>query len=168
LPARQDLQRIIAWCDTDPPFGWLKGVAAVAMAVHPVVPIGTPSPGARAFWTGEVALHGAGPGIAELPDEPVRLQGTLAGLRNPARQPQLTIRADLDRIVATLTGGQIPDAWGADFEVEHVRDEDGLVRVDWTLQPDGDGEPAPASEFPLLFELLMWPGLAKHIDLGPP
>ena len=127
LPARQDLQRIIAWCDTDPPFQWLKGIAAVAMAVHPVVPIGTPSPGARAFWTGE-----------------------------------------LDRIVAKLSGGQIPAAWGADFEVEHVRDEDGLVRADWTLQPDGEGEPAAASEFALLFEVLMWPGLARHIDLGPP
>jgi hypothetical protein len=168
LPARQDLQRIIAWCDTDPPFEWLKGVAAVALAVHPVVPIRTPSPGARAFWTGEVALRGAGPGISELPDEPVHLQGTLTGLRNPARQPQLTIRADVDRIVATLSAGQIPAAWAADFVVQHVRDEDGLVRADWTLEPDGDGEPAAASEFPLLFELLMWPALAKHIDLGPP
>jgi hypothetical protein len=168
LPTRQDLQRIIEWCDTKPPFDWLKGVAGVAMAVHPVVPIGTPSPGARAFWTGEVAIRGAGPGISELPDEPVRWQGTLTGLRNPARQPQLTLRADTDRIVAKLSGGQIPAAWGADLEVEHVRDEAGLVRADWTLRPDAAGEPSPAAEFPLLFEMLMWPALAKHIDLGPP
>jgi hypothetical protein len=140
------------------------------MAVHPVVPTGTPSPGARAFWTGDVAIRGAGPGISELADEPVRLQGTLTGLRNPARQPQLSIRADVDRIVAKLSGGQIPAAWGADFEVEHIRDEEGLVRADWTLQPGGGGadEPAAASEFPLLFEVLMWPALAKSIDLGPP
>ncbi len=138
------------------------------MAVHPVVPIGTTSPGARAFWTGDVAIRGAGSGISELPDEPVRFEGTLTGLRNPARQPRLTIRADGDRIVAKLSGGQIPAAWGADFEIEHIRDEEGLVRADWILQPGGEGEPAAASEFPLLFELLMWPALAKHVDLGPP
>lgn len=168
MPTRQDLQRIIEWCDTDPPFSWLKGVAGVAMAVHPVVPIGTPSPGARAFWTGEVAIRGAGPGISELPDQPVRFQGTLTGVRNPARRPQLTIRADVERIVATLSEGLIPAAWGADFEVEHVRDEAGLVRADWTLRPGAGDEPSATSELPLLFELLMWPALAKNIDLGPP
>jgi hypothetical protein len=168
LPARQDLERVIKWCDTDPPFDWMEGVAGVAMAVHPVVPIGTPSPGARAFWTGDVAIRGSGSGISELPDEPVRLQGTLTGLRNPARQPQLTIRADVDRIVAKLSGGRIPPAWGADFDVVHIRDEDGLVRADWTLRPGEEGGPAEASEFALLFELLMWPALAKNVDLGPP
>lgn len=168
MPTRQDLQRVIAWCDTNPPFGWLKGVAGIAMAVHPVVPTGTPSPGAKAFWTGDVALRGSGPGISEFPEEPVRFQGTLTGLRNPARQPQLTIRADVDRIVAKLSGGQIPAAWGADFEVEHIRDEEGLVRADWTIRPGVGGEPSAASEFPLLFEFLMWPALAKNIDLGPP
>lgn len=168
MPTRQDLQRLVEWCDTDPPFGWLKGVAGVAMAVHPVVPIGTPSPGARALWAGEVAIRGAGSGISELPDEPVRFQGTLTGVRNPARRPQLTIRATVDRIIATLSGGLIAAAWGADFEVEHVRDEAGLVRADWTLQPGDGDEPSAAPEFPLLFELLMWPALATNIDLGPP
>jgi len=168
LPARQDLERVIKWCDTDPPFSWMKGVAGVAMAVHPVVPTATAGGGARAFWTGDVAIRGAGAGISEFPDEPVRFQGTLTGLRNPARQPQLTLGADVDRIVTKLSGGQIPAAWGADFEVEHIRDEEGLVRADWTLRPGVVGEPSAASEFPLLFELLMWPALAKNIDLGPP
>ena len=168
MPTRQDLQRIIEWCDTHPPFEWLKGVAGVAMAVHPVVPIGTAGAGARAFWTGEVAIRGAASGISELPDEPVRFQGTLSGVRNPARRPQLTIRADVDRIVTTLSGGLIPAAWGAEFEVEHIGDEEGLVRADWTLRPGDGDEPAATSEFPLLFELLMWPALATNIDLGPP
>lgn len=168
MPTRQDLQRVIEWCDTNPPFGWLKGVAGIAMAVHPVVPTGTPSPGANAFWTGDVAIRGSGPGISEFPEEPVRFQGMLTGLRNPARQPRLTIRADVDRIVAKLSGGQIPAAWGADFEVEHIRDEEGLVRADWTIRPGVGGEPSAASEFPLLFEFLMWPALGKNIDLGPP
>lgn len=168
MPTRQDLERVIRWCDTNPPFGWLKGVAGIAMAVRPVVTIGTASPGARAFWTGDLSMSDPGSGISELPERPVRFQGTLTGVRNPARQSQLTITADVDRIVAKLSGGLIPAAWGADFEVAHVRDEEGLVRADWTLRPGVGGEPSAASEFPLLFAFLMWPALGTNIDLGPP
>jgi hypothetical protein len=72
-PTRQDFQRLVEWCDREPPFSWLKRVAGVALAVHSVVPIGTPSPGATALWTGDLALR-AGFGISELPEEPVRLR----------------------------------------------------------------------------------------------
>ena len=65
MPARQDLERVVKWCDADPPFSWMKGVAGVAMAVHPVVPTATAGGGARAFWTGDVAIRGAGAGISE-------------------------------------------------------------------------------------------------------
>jgi hypothetical protein len=55
MPTRQDVQRLLEWCDRDAPFSWLKGVAGVALAVHPVVPIGTPHPPATELWTGDLA-----------------------------------------------------------------------------------------------------------------
>jgi hypothetical protein len=168
LPTRQDLQRVIEWCDTDPPFDWLKGVAAVALAVHSVVPIGTPSPPATALWTGDLALRAAA-GISEFPDEPVTFVGSLVGVRNPDRRPQLSIRADAQRTVAKLSGDHIPASWSSGIEIEHVRDESGLLRADWTF---GDlavaSEPPEGFEFPQLFELLIWPALRAQIDLGRP
>jgi hypothetical protein len=168
VPTRQDLQRLVEWCDRDPPFSWLKRVAGVALAVHSVVPIGTPSPPATAFWSGDLALREAS-GISELPDEPVHLSGTLVGVRNPARQPQLSIRADVQQVVATLSGDHIPAAWSAGWEIERVRDELGLLRADWTIgEPGAGSEPPEGFDFPQVFELLLWPALRKDIDLGPP
>jgi hypothetical protein len=57
MPTREGFQRLVEWCDTEPPFSWLKSVAGVSLAVHSVVPIGTPSPRATAFWTGDLALR---------------------------------------------------------------------------------------------------------------
>jgi hypothetical protein len=81
MPTRQDFQRLVEWCDRDAPLSWLKSVAGVALAVHSVVPIGTPSPRATAFWTGDLALREVA-GISELPEEPVHFGGTLVGVRN--------------------------------------------------------------------------------------
>jgi hypothetical protein len=164
VPTRQEFQRLVEWCDGDPPFSWLKRVTGVALAVHSVVPIGTPSPPATALWSGDLALREA-PGISELPEEPVHLSGTLVGVRNPARQPQLSIRADVHQVVATLSGDHIPAAWSPGSEIEHVRDELGLLTADWTL---GGPEPPEGFDFPQVFELLLWPALRKNIDLGPP
>lgn len=168
MPTRQDFQRLVEWCDREPPFSWLKSVTGVALAVHSVVPIGTPSPPATALWSGDLALREAS-GISELPEEPVHLSGTLVAVRNPAWQPHLSIRADVHQVVATLTGDQIPAAWRPGFEIGHVRDEFGLLTTDWTLGEPGDGsEPPEGFDFPQLFELLLWPSLRKDIDLGPP
>jgi hypothetical protein len=165
LPTRQDLQRLIEWCDTSPPLGWLKAVAGVAMEVHPVAT--PPNPRDRALWTGDLALRAAGIPLSEFPDQRVRFEGTLTGVRNPARQPKLVITADVDRIVATLSGGQIPAAWSADFEVQQIRDEAGLVSAAWEFRPDVAGA-SPAEPGVLMrFELLIWPALRKSIDLGP-
>jgi hypothetical protein len=166
LSTRQDLQRIIEWCDTNPPLGWLKAVAGVAMEVHPVE--NPPNPRNRALLTGDLALHSAGIPLSEFPDEPVRFEGTLTGVRNPARQPKLVIKADTDRIVATLSGGQIPAAWSADFEIHQIRDEAGLISAAWEFRPDAaDASPAEPGVL-MRFELLIWPAFRKNIDLGPP
>ena len=167
MSTRQDLQRVIEWCDTDPsPLGWLKAVAGVAMEVHPV---GTPpNPRDRALWTGDVALHAAGTGLSEIPDQPVRFEGTLTGVRNPARQPKLTIKADTDRIVATLSGDRIPAAWSSDFEIHQIRDEAGLISAAWEFRTGGGPAPPAESSVLMRFELLIWPALRKSIDLGPP
>lgn len=168
MPTRHDFERVIAWCDTDAPFSWLTSVAGVALAVHSVVPIGTAAPGATALWTGDVALR-APPGISELPQEPVRFIGALSGVRNPARRAQLSIRADDDRAVATLSGDRIPAAWSSGFEIEHVRDELGLLHADWTFGDVAAGSESPGGAgFPQVFELLLWPALRSHVDLGPP
>ena len=168
MPTRQDFQRVVEWCDTEAPFSWLKSVAGVALAVHSVVPIGTAAPRATALWTGDVALREL-PGISELPQEPVRFAGSLTGVRNPARRPQLSIRADADRAVATLSGDHVPAEWSSGFEIENVRDELGLLRADWTF---GDvvaaSEPTEGAAAPQVFELLLWPALRANVDLGPP
>jgi hypothetical protein len=169
MPTRQHFQRLVEWCDRDPPFDWLKSVAGVALAVHSVVPIGSPRPRATAFWTGDLALRMGGSGISELPEEPVHFGGTLVGVRNPARQPQLSIRADLHQAVAKLSGDHIPAAWSSGFDIAHVRDEFGLLQADWTSGDLGVGsEPPEGFDFPQVFELLLWSALRKNIDLGPP
>jgi hypothetical protein len=133
-----------------------------------VVPIGTPSPRATALWTGDLALREVS-GISELPEEPVRLAGALVGVRNPGRQAQLSIRADVHRAVAKLSGDRIPPAWSSGLEIEHARDESGLLHVDWTFGDVGVGsEPPEGFDFPQVFELLLWPALRENIDLGPP
>jgi hypothetical protein len=168
MPTRRDFQRLVEWCDRDAPFPWLKRVVGVALAVHSVVPSGTPHPPATALWTGDLALRGAA-GISELPEEPVRFGGTLVGVRNPARQPQLSIRADVHQAVATLSGDHIPAAWTSGFEIEHVRDEGGLLQADWTFGDLGVGSAPPEGfDAPQVFELLLWPALRKAVDLGPP
>jgi hypothetical protein len=168
MPTRQDVQRLVEWCDRDAPFSWLNSVAGVALAVHSVVPTGTPRPSATALWTGDIALR-EGPGISELPEEPVRFVGTLVGLRNPARQPQLSISADVRHVVAKLSGDHIPAAWTSGFEIEHVRETSGLLEADWTFGDVGVGsEPPEGFDFPQVFELLLWPALRKAVDLGPP
>jgi hypothetical protein len=168
MPIRQDFQRLVEWCDADPPFSWLKSVTGVALAVHSVVPIATPAPRATAFWTGDLELREV-PGVSELPQEPVHFGGTLVGVRNPARQPQLSIRADVHQTVAKLSGDHIPAAWSAGFEIEHVRDESGLLQADWTIGDLGVGsEPPEGFDFPQAFELLLWPALRKNLDLGLP
>jgi hypothetical protein len=165
LPTRQDLQRVIEWCDTEPPFQWLRGVAGVVLAVHSVTPIGTPSPSATALWTGDLALREMH-GISELPDEPVHFVGSLVGVRNPARRSELRITADAQRTVAKLSGDAIPAAWSAGLEIEHIRDDRGLLSADWTFGLGG--EPPEGFDFPQVFELLIWPSLRTSIDLGRP
>jgi hypothetical protein len=168
MPTRQDFQRLVEWCDRDAPFRWLKRVAGVALAVHSVVPTGTPHPPPTALWTGDLALREVA-GISELPEEPVHFGGTLVGVRNPARQPQLSISADVHQTVATLRGDHIPAAWTAGSEIEHVRDELGMLHATWTLGHLGvDSEPPEGSDVPQVFELLLWPTLRKDLDLGPP
>lgn len=166
MPTRQDFQRLVEWCDREPPFGWLKNVAGVALAVHSVTPIGTPDPPATGLWTGDLALREV-PGISELPEEPVHFVGTLVGVRNPAREAQLSINARVDQAVAKLSGDGIPAAWNSGFEIEHVRDEFGLLQADWTFGDDGAADPPEGFDFPQVFELLLWPALRKNIDLGP-
>jgi hypothetical protein len=128
MPTRQDFQRLVEWCDREPPFGWLKNVAGVALAVHSVTPIGTPDPLATGLWTGDLALREV-PGISELLEEPVHFVGTLVGVRNPARQAQLSITARVDQAVAKLSGDGIPPAWSSGLGIEHVRDEFGCSRL---------------------------------------
>jgi hypothetical protein len=165
VPTREDLQRVVEWCDRDLPFGWLKRVAGAALAVRAVVAVGTPSPPATALWTGDLALREM-PGISELPDQPVRFAGTLVGVRNPARRAQLSIRADADRTIATLSGDHVPAAWSSGLELEHVRDDAGLISADWTF---GDlGAASEPEEVAQVFELLIWPALRANVDLGPP
>jgi hypothetical protein len=167
MPTRQDFQRLVEWCDRHPPFGFLKSVAGVALVVNSVVPIGTPSPPATGLWTGDLALREV-PGISEFPEEPVHFVGTLAGVRNPSLQAQLSIRADVQRAVAKLSGDHIPAAWSSGFEIEQVRDESGLLQADWTLGATAVGsEPPEGFDFPQVFELLLWPSLRKNVDLGP-
>jgi hypothetical protein len=165
MATREDFQQVVAWCDRDAPFAWLKNVAGVALAVHSVVPIGTPTPLTTALWTGDVSLR-AMPGTSRLPDEPVHFSGTLVGVRNPARQAQLSIRADVSRATAELSGDHIPAALASRLEIEHIKTEFGLLQADWTL---GDrDEPPEGFDFPQVFELLVWPALRKNIDLGLP
>lgn len=170
MPTRHDFECLIEWCDKTESFDWLKAVAGVALAVHPVLPIGsTSSPRALALLTGNIALREA-PGISELPEEPVRFDGTLVGLRNPGLQAQLTIRADGDRIVSTLSGLGIPSTWSSGFDIEHVQDESGLIHADWTFSDDAPGAVPPANtpSSLLSFEMLLWPALRTNVDLGPP
>jgi hypothetical protein len=168
MPTRQDVQRLVEWCDREAPFRWLTGVVGVALAVHALDPTGAANPSATALWTGDIALRGAS-GISELPGEPVRFVGTLVGVRNPARRPQLSIAADAHHVVATLSGDHIPAAWSVGVEVEHVRATSGLVEADWIVgDPGGGGEPPPGSDGRQAFELLLWPALRTAIDLGPP
>ena len=165
MPTRRDLQRVVEWCDRDLPVGWLKSVAGVALAARAVIPVGTPSPAATALWTGDLALREP-PGISELADQPVRFAGTLVGVRNPARHAQLSIRADGDRMIAKLSGDGVPAAWGAGLEIEHVRDDSGLISADWTLADLGAA--SEPRELAQVFELLIWPALRANVDLGPP
>jgi hypothetical protein len=168
VPSRGDLQRLVEWCDRDPPFTWMKGIGGAALEVHSIVPTGTDHPRATALMTGEAALSGFG-GVSELPDEPVRFVGTLAGVRNPGRQWQVRIDADTSRVVVKFDFVGMHQAWQSGFEVRHVRDDAGLFRLDWELHGDAPGGAAPGGfGFPLFFELLLWPALRKHIDLGPP
>ncbi len=170
MPTRHDFERLIEWCDKTQSFDWLRAVAGVALAVHPVLPSGsTSSPRALALLTGNIALCEA-PGISELPEEPVRFDGMLVGVRNPGRQAQLTIRADGDRIVSKLSGLGIPSTWSSGFEIEHVQDESGLIHADWTFSDDAAGTVPPADTPPSLlsFEMLLWPALRTNVDLGPP
>ena len=168
MVSRNDFQRLIEWCDRPAPFGWLRAVGGAALAVHPIIPIGTPARPATALWTGELVL-GEISGISELPQEALRFEGTLVGVRNPDRRAQFVIKADVDRAVAKLSGIGIDPAWDAGFEIVHVRDESGVIRADWTLGDVGVGiEPPPGHDFPQLFELVLWPALRKDIDLGPP
>jgi hypothetical protein len=61
--------------------GWLHCFNDSDRTRRPVVPIGTPSPRATAFWTGDLALREVA-GISELPEESVNFGGTLVGVRN--------------------------------------------------------------------------------------
>jgi hypothetical protein len=168
MPTRQDFQHLVEWCDREAPFSWLTGVAGVALAVHSLDPSGAALPSAAALWTGDIALRGT-PGISELPDEPVRFIGTLVGVRNPDRQPQLSITADVHHVVAKLSGDHVPAAWTAGVEVEQVRETSGLLEADWIVGDVGaGGEPPDAFDRRQAFELLLWPALRKSIDLGPP
>lgn len=163
MPTRQDLQRVIEWCDKNPSsLGWLKSVAAVAVEVHQVIT--PPNQRDRGLWTGDLTLRAAGTGLSEFPDQRVRFEGMLTGVRNPARQAKLIIKADADRIVATLSGDRIPAAWTQDFEVHQIRDEAGLVSAAREFRTDSAG----ASDVLMRFELLIWPALRKSLDLGPP
>jgi hypothetical protein len=73
------------------------------------------------------------------------------------------------RVVVKLSGDHIPAAWTSGFEIEHVREESGLLQADWTFGNLGVGsEPPEGFDFPQVFELLLWPALRKHVDLGPP
>jgi hypothetical protein len=129
VPSRNDFQRLVEWCDRDAPFGWVKGIGGVALAVHSLVPIGTDHPRATALMTGEVALR-APDGISELPDEPVRFVGTLVGVRNPERKWELRIDADTDRATARFSFPGMDPAWESGFEIQHARDETGLLDSD--------------------------------------
>jgi hypothetical protein len=167
VPSRNDFQRLIEWCDRDAPFTWVKGIGGAALAVHSVVPIGTDAPRATALMTGEVALR-AFDGISELPDEPVQFVGSLIGVRNPGREWKLQIDADTNRAVAKFSFVGLHSAWGSGFEIQHVRDESGLLSLDWTFGEGHEGGAPGGFGFPLVFELLLWPALRKDIDLGPP
>jgi hypothetical protein len=168
MPSRSDVERLVAWCDAEAPFGWTKRVIGAALAVHTVSAIGEPAPPAAALCAGDIALKGV-PGISELPAQSVRFAGALAGVRNPARELQLTLEASAAEIVAKISGRGMPPAWGSGLAVDDVRDESGLISVDWTLATEAaDGSSAAGGEHPLLFELLLWPALRKSVDLGPP
>jgi hypothetical protein len=167
LPSRTDFQRLIEWCDGQSPFQWLQPVAGAALAVHPITPIGTPSPPATALCSGELSL--ATPGAGELLFEPVQFRGTLVGARNPERQVEVQIEADADRVVSKLKAPGLDPAWAAGLEVEHVRDQSGLLRADWTLGSVEVVNQPPAEDFPQFFELLLWPALRRHLLItGPP
>jgi hypothetical protein len=168
VPSRNDFQRLVEWCDRESPFQWTKGVAGAALAVHSIVPIGTDSPRATALMTGDTALRAVS-GISEFPDEPVQFVGNLVGVRNPDRRWELRIDADADRAVARFKFPTMPSEWAEGFEIQHVRDESGLIQVDWTLGEGSlPGGPPGGFGFPLLFEVLLWPALRKAVDLGPP
>jgi hypothetical protein len=170
MSTRHDLERLVQWCDMTVYFEWLKAVAGVALAVHPVLPTdSTSSHRALALLTGNIELRG-GPGISEFPEEPVRFDGTLVGVRNPARQAQLTIRADADRVVSKLSGFGIPSTWGSGFDIGHIQDESGLIEARWEFRDDALGTVPPADTPPSLlsFEMLLWPAFRTNMDLGPP
>jgi hypothetical protein len=168
MPTRQDLERLVAWCDGEAPFSWTKKAVGVALAVRSVVPIGTPLPSATALWVGELLLRSPA-GTSELPDAPARFVGSLSGVRNPARRAQLTIDARPDRIVARLSGDAIPAVWGDGLEVEHVTADGSLVQADWTFGDTSVGASPPEGfAFPQLFDLAAWPTLHPATPTGPP
>jgi hypothetical protein len=169
MPTRQDLQGLIEWCDLSVPFGGLKTVVGVALAVHSFDPTGGP-PSATARWTGEIVLRAA-PGLSELPQEPVRLDGTLVGVRHPDRRPQLRIFADVHHVVVKLSGDHIPPAWATGFEIQNVRGTPVLVDTDWFFVGPGvgSGEPGEVFDGDQSFELLLWPAMRKSVNVfGPP
>jgi hypothetical protein len=166
MPTRHDLERLVGWCDQEVSPGWLKAIGGVALGVHTVVPTDAASI-ALALMTGDIALREV-PGISELPDQPVHFAGMLTGVRNPERQAQLAIRADGNRVVCTLSNPGISEAWSPSFEAEHVQDESGLIRIDWTFTASDPGTGSSGSTKPtqMLFQLVLWPALRKNIGTG--
>ncbi|MFL5910613.1 MAG: hypothetical protein ACJ768_08625 [Gaiellaceae bacterium] len=125
-----------------------------------MTPSGEVVGGIVAMWKGRIRMR-APSGISELPAEPVRFEGTLTGVRNPARTVQLTATADSESLTVALAGATLPTEWSTRFDVTQVVDTAGVVRSDWTL--------APANAAPThLFELALWPDLGIGVDLGPP
>jgi hypothetical protein len=165
MPARIDLERLVEWGDTDPPFEWLKPVVGAALGVHPIISIGEEQPpAAAALCVGDVRLSRT-PAISELPAERAHFAGTLVGVRNPGRELQLALDATESGILAKVTGSGLPVPWGSGLTVQHVTDETGLISLDWTLPADG----TTGQDHDLLFELLLWPALKKGVTLtGPP
>ena len=163
MPSRRDLERLIIWCDTgatEAPFQWLRAELGAALMVHNMTPSGDVVGGIVAMWKGRIRMR-ATSGISELPAELVRFEGTLTGVRNPAKTVLLTQSADSESLTVALAGVTLPSEWSTRFDVTQVVDTAGVVRADWTL--------APANAVPThLFELALWPDLAIAVDLGPP
>jgi hypothetical protein len=163
VPSRRDLERLVVWCDTgatQTPFQWVRAELGAALTVHGMTPSGDVIGGIVAMWKGRIRMR-ATSGISEFPDEPVRFEGTLTGIRNPTRTVQLTPTANSDSLTVTLAGTTLPSQWSTRFDVARVVDTAGVVRADWTL--------TPANAVPThLFELALWPDLGVAVDLGPP